>query len=157
MSVCRNLEFSLPLPLSPPSSSSVSSLLLTLADVGAWNIYYKNYVYYSSWFSMRRIFDFYHFICYGMETLPYVWKTYHKYEWNLCLGVHISPKLSQNVYLINTHILIHFYVRCDCKLSLFYYISANFPHKWRIPYLKFCTSTKFSQIVCLIYAYTHHI
>ena len=49
-------------------------------------------------------------------TLPYVWKIHHKNEWHLCLVAYIFTKLSQNVYLINTHILIYRQVRYDCKL-----------------------------------------
>ena len=51
-----------------------------------------------------------------METLSYVWKIYHKNRWHLCLVAHIFTKLSQNLYLINTHILIYQHDRCDCKL-----------------------------------------
>ena len=40
-------------------------------------------------------------------TLPYVWKQYHKNEWRLRLVTHIFTKLSQNVCLINIHILIN--------------------------------------------------
>ena len=34
----------------------------------------------------------------------------------LCLVPHIISKLTQNVYLINTHILIYWHARCDCTL-----------------------------------------
>ena len=40
-------------------------------------------------------------------TLPYVWKIHHKNEWHLCLVAHRFTKLSQNVYLVNTHILVY--------------------------------------------------
>ena len=49
-------------------------------------------------------------------TLPYVWKIYHKNWRNLGLVTHIFIKLSQNVGLINTHILIYRHARCDYML-----------------------------------------
>ena len=56
-------------------------------------------------------------LCLGSsKTLPYVWKKYHKNQQRLCLVRHSFTKLSQNIYLTNTHILIYWYARCDCKL-----------------------------------------
>ena len=56
-------------------------------------------------------------LCLGSsKTLPYFWKKYHKNEKHLCLVTHIFIKLSQNVCLINKHILIHRYTLCNCKL-----------------------------------------
>ena len=49
-------------------------------------------------------------------TLPYVWKIYHKNDWHLRLVAHRCTKLSQNMYLINTHILTYSHARYDCKL-----------------------------------------
>ena len=46
------------------------------------------------------------FFCYGMETLPYVWKINPKNERHLRLVAHIITKLSQNGYPVNTHILM---------------------------------------------------
>ena len=43
-------------------------------------------------------------------------KKYHKNEWHLLLMAHIFTKLSQNMSLINTHILIYQNDRCDCNL-----------------------------------------
>ena len=50
------------------------------------------------------------------KRLSYVWKKYHKNEWHLCLVEHSFTKLSQNMWLINIHILIYWYARCDWKL-----------------------------------------
>ena len=55
------------------------------------------------------------FLC-RSTTLPYVWKIYHKNEWYLRLVVPIFTKLSQNVYLVNTHIFIFWHARCDRQL-----------------------------------------
>ena len=49
----------------------------------------------------------------------------YKNEWRLCLETYIITKLSQPVFLINTHILIYSHARCDHKLwtaKWFYYI-----------------------------------
>ena len=57
------------------------------------------------------------------KTLPNVRKKYHKNERHLCLVRHNSTKLSQNMCQIDTHILIYWYIECDCKLwnALWYY------------------------------------
>ena len=63
-----------------------------------------------------------------LKTLPYVWKNIPKMIGRL---THIPTKLSQNVYLINTHILIYRYTRCDCKLwnaSWFYCVFKEFSY-----------------------------
>ena len=72
------------------------------------------------------------FFCHGMKTLPYVWKVYHENGRHLRLVAHIFTKLSQNVCLINTHILIYWHARCDCKLwhapwfyCIFYYLKKD--------------------------------
>ena len=54
--------------------------------------------------------------CCRMDTLPYVWKYYHKNERRLCVVAHSFTKLSQYVCLINTQILVYQYARCDFKL-----------------------------------------
>ena len=70
-----------------------------------------------------------------------------------CLA-HSFTKLSQNVHLVNTHILIYRYARCDCKLwnALWFYCVF-----WVFSYiisdhssLNCCISTKLSLIVYLI-------
>ena len=43
-------------------------------------------------------------------------KIISKIERHLCLVTHTFTKLSQNVYLINTYILMYCYARCSCKL-----------------------------------------
>ena len=43
-------------------------------------------------------------------------KKYHKNERHLRLVTHSFTKLSQNVCLIDTHILIYRYARCNCNL-----------------------------------------
>ena len=57
--------------------------------------------------SVAVFFIFNTVFCCRMETLFYVWKTYPKNERHLCLVKHCFTKLSQNVSLINTHILMH--------------------------------------------------
>ena len=47
------------------------------------------------------------------KKLPNVWKKYPKNEGHLCLVVYIFTKLSQNVFLINTHILMYWHSRCN--------------------------------------------
>ena len=53
-------------------------------------------------------------------------KKYHKNKRHLRLVAHIVTKLSQNVYLINTHILIYRYARCNCKLCKFLWFCCVF-------------------------------
>ena len=56
-------------------------------------------------------------LCLGRaKILTYVWKKYHKTERHLSLVTHNFTKLSQNVCLISTYILIYRYARCNCKL-----------------------------------------
>ena len=43
-------------------------------------------------------------------------KKFHKNERHLSLVTHSFPKFSQNICLINTHILIYWNARCSCKL-----------------------------------------
>ena len=72
-------------------------------------------------------------------------------EWQLCLVAHSFIKLSQNVFLINTHILIYSNARCNSKLLYFYCFFRVF--SYIIDYhlcLNCCISTNLSQIVCLI-------
>ena len=54
-------------------------------------------------------------------TLPYVWKIHPK--------AHIFTKLSQDVCLVDTHILIYWYARCNCKLLFLLTI-----HVWIVTY-----------------------
>ena len=54
---------------------------------------------------------------------------------HLCLNCCTSTKLSLIVFLINIHILICQYARCDCKLwnpLEFIAFFANFAHNWLI-------------------------
>ena len=91
-------------------------------------------------------------LCLGSsKTLPYVWKKYHKNEQHLCLVTHIFTKLSENVCLISTRILLHWYVRYNCKLW------KSFWFHWVFSYiidehscLKYYIFTKLSQIECLV-------
>ena len=48
------------------------------------------------------------------KTLTYVRKK-NKNEWHLSLLIYSFTQLSHNVCLINTHIFIYWYVRCNCK------------------------------------------
>ena len=64
-----------------------------------------------------------------------VLKKNRKNQRHLCLATHIFTKLSQNVYLINTHILEYRHDRLDCKLwnaHWFYCLFCIFIHKWRL-------------------------
>ena len=68
------------------------------------------------------------------ETLclgrAYVWKKFHKNERHLSLVTHTFTKLSQNVCLINKHILVYWHARYNCRLwkALWFYCvsSPNF-------------------------------
>ena len=73
----------------------------------------------------------------------------------LCLKIIcIINKLSQNMCIVNTHILIYWYVRCDCKLwssIWFYCIFCVFSKIFdEHSCLKCCIFTKLSEIVCMI-------
>ena len=57
------------------------------------------------------------------------WAGRHKHERHFRLVAHIFTKLSQNVCLINIHILIYLHARYDCKLwnaLWFYYVFGHF-------------------------------
>ena len=43
-------------------------------------------------------------------------KKYHKNKRDLCLVTHIVTKLSWNINLINLHIFMYLYARCNSKL-----------------------------------------
>ena len=88
------------------------------------------------------------------KKLPYVCKKYHKNERHLSLVTHSVTKLSQNMCLINTHILVYWHDRCDYKLWNAPWFYCVF---WVFSYiidehscLKYCIFTKLSQIVYLI-------
>ena len=68
-------------------------------------------------FSFSRLF-----VSAGRKHCPKSEKN-HKNERHLCLITHKFTKISQNVCLINTHILIDCHARCDCKLwnALWFY------------------------------------
>ena len=52
-------------------------------------------------------------------------KTYHKKR-HFCLVAHSFTKLSQKVCLINTHILMYWCARCNCKLwKVFWFYCIN--------------------------------
>ena len=91
-------------------------------------------------------------LCLGWaKTLTYVCKKYHKNEWHLSLVAHTFTQLLHNMCLINTHIFIYWYVRCNCKLwkaLWFYCIFSYIIDEYSC--LKYCIFTKLSQIVCLI-------
>ena len=55
------------------------------------------------------------FVWAGWKKTLYL-KKYHKNETHLRLLAHIFTKLSQNVCLINTHILMYWYTRSNCTL-----------------------------------------
>ena len=54
----------------------------------------------------------------GVKNAALCLKKYHKYERQLCLETHNFTKLLQNMCLINTHILVYRYARCNCKFIL---------------------------------------
>ena len=98
-----------------------------------------------------KLWNIFWFCCDRSKTLPYVWKKYLKNERYLCLVTHSFTKHSQNVCLINTHILVNRYPRCDCKL---WNASWSYRVFWVFSYigdehscLKYCIFTKLSQIV----------
>ena len=72
----------------------------------------------------------------------YVWKKYHKNELHSCLVTHRLTKLSQNLYLINTHIFMYRYARCSCNLWISPWFDCVF---WVFSYF-----FKLSLVVCLI-------
>ena len=87
--------------------------------------------------------------------MSYVWKVRHKNEWHLRLVAHIFSKVSQNICLINTHILIYWHARCQYKLwkALWFYCFF-----WVLSYifddhscLNCCISNKLSLIVYPIF------
>ena len=62
-----------------------------------------------------------------VENIALRLKKCHKNEQHLCYVTHIFTKLSQNVCLINTHILIYCNAICNCKLWVF----SIFIHCWQ--------------------------
>ena len=68
----------------------------------------------------------------GQEHCPMSEK-YHKNKHHLCLIPYTFAKLSQNMFLINTHIPMHWHTRCECKL-------------WNAPRLC-CVFQEFSYII----------
>ena len=91
--------------------------------------------------------------------LPYVWKMYSKNEQHLRLVAHIFTKLSQNVCLINTNILMYQHARCDCKLwkaLWFYWVFCVFSYIFDDHLcLNCCIFTKLSLIEYLINSNTN--
>ena len=89
-----------------------------------------------------------------MSNLVLCLKKYHKNERHLHLATYSSIKPSQNVCLINTHIFMYWYVRCNYKLwnaLWFYCVFRVFSYITDDHLCLNCsTSTKLSQIVCLI-------
>ena len=69
-------------------------------------------------------------------------------------GCTLLQQILQNVWLINTHILIYWHVRCNCELwkALWFYcvfwVFSYFIDEFSC--LKYCIFTKLLQIVCLI-------
>ena len=73
---------------------------------------------------------------------------------NITKILHIFTKLSQNVCIINVHILIYRHASCGCKLwrahclyHIFFFFQIIVDHSW----LKCCIFTKLSQTLWLIY------
>ena len=90
----------------------------------------------------------------GRQHCPMSAKIHHKNERNLRLVSYIDTKLSHNVYLINTHILIDRLARCDCKVWnalwfywVFFWVFSNIFDDYSC--LNFCISAKLSHIVSL--------
>ena len=64
----------------------------------------------------------------NLYTLPYIWKN----ERHLCLVIYTFTKLLQNGCLINIHILMYWYARCNCKLwKVPWFYCIFFMHYWR--------------------------
>ena len=85
-----------------------------------------------------------------LATWFYTWT--YLYKWTAF--VFGSTYLHQNVYLINKNISMYCYARCNCMLWKVIWFCCRF---WIFSYiinkylcLKYCISTKLSQIVCLI-------
>ena len=76
----------------------------------------KSIVCYPRLFLRGQIFDFRDIVFGKVKNIAICLKKYHKSEWHLYLVRHNFTKLSQNMCLIDTHILIYRYSRCDCKL-----------------------------------------
>ena len=79
---------------------------------------------------------------------------YYKNDRHLYLITHIFTKLSQNMCLINSHTLMYWYARCNCKLCCVPWFYCIF---WVFSYtideyscLKSFIFNKLSQIICLI-------
>ena len=83
-----------------------------------------------------------------------MWKNYHKNEQHSRLVTYIFTKLSQNMRLINTHILIYQHVMCHCKLwnaSWFYCVFFGVLLIIDVfSCLNHYICTKLSQNLCLI-------
>ena len=120
-SLCRDLEYLLKIPYSIQDHHNVAEFLILLG-------YFFGQV----------------------DNTALCLKKYRKNEWHLCLVAHIFTKHSQNVCLINTHILICQHGRCDCKLwnaLLFWVFSCSSDGHL---YVNCCISSKLSLILCLI-------
>ena len=94
-------------------------------------------------------------LCLGRtKTLTYDWNFFHKNEQNLYFVTHNFTKLSQNICLIKTHILIYLFAKCNCNLwkaFWFYCVFLGFSYIIdKHSCLKYCIFTKLSRIVFLI-------
>ena len=97
------------------SSSSVCALAPAYTSLCRGEIFTKISIYFSL-NGAKFLISSTVFFCYRVKTLPYVWKKSHKNERYFYLLTHISTKLSQNMYLVITYILIYWHVKCFCKL-----------------------------------------
>ena len=106
----------------------------------------KNTVFYPILSLRGRIFDFWDSLFGQVKNIALCQKKYHKNVQQLCLVTHSFAQLSQNVCLINTHILINWYARCNCKIwkvLWFYSIFLVFSHIiYEHSCLKCCIYTK---------------
>ena len=95
------------------------------------------------------IFDFL-LVWASQKHCPMSEKNYHKKERHFYLITLCFSKLSQNMCPINTHILLYWYARCNCKLwfnCIFLEFSYIIDEHLGLKYFIF---TKLSQIVSLI-------
>ena len=87
-----------------------------------------------------------------------------KNERHLCLVLHICTKLSQNVCLINTQILVYWHAKCNCKLwkALWFYCIFGYFHTlltsihvWSIvsspKFHRLCVWLMYTFFICIFY------
>ena len=80
----------------------------------------------------------------------------HIIKYHSCLRWCILTKLSQTVCLVNTHILVYRYGRCDCRLlKVLWFIFVFLEFSYIMTCLKGYIFTKLSQTVYLVIVHSY--